>query len=173
MAAGNGDVVQGSVTWSAFWRSFQTGGHAERPSLFERSNHPGLGVSIDAIFGATVNMSDRVRRMPRADRIKFSNIRFYIRGQRLEDPAEYLMRGTDSNFAGWHERLQAITNDYCIVFNRLESAFGDEITGIYDLLRPLVDEIGLPARKSEITLFAGFYKKTPFGIHNDDEVNFF
>jgi hypothetical protein len=65
------------------------------------------------------------------------------------------------------------SNDYCVVFNRLESTFGDDIGGILELLRPLVNELGQPARKSEVTLFAGQYKKTPFGIHHDDEVNFF
>jgi hypothetical protein len=164
--------VSQSSAWSAFWRAYQSAGHRERPSLFRRNEYPGVGVSIESIFAAVVRMCDRLRQMPRAQRIIFSNIRFYIDGQRIQDPTEYLMRKEDGDFVGWHSRLEAVTNDYCVVFNRLESAF-DDISDICELLRPLLDELGAPARKSQVTLFAGRYKRTPFGIHNDDELNFF
>jgi hypothetical protein len=165
--------MSNSSAWVAFWREYRAGGLTERPSLFPKEDHPGLGVSIESVFGATVRMCDQFRDLPRSGRILFQNIRFYINGQRIEDPSEYLMRRNDGDFAGWHNRLDHVASDYCIVFNRLEGTFGDDIDGVYELLRPLVRELGLPARKSEVTLFAGRYKKTPFGIHNDDELNFF
>jgi hypothetical protein len=165
--------MSSSSAWALFWRAFQAGGFSERPSLFQRKDYPGLGVSIKSVFGATVRMCDQFRGLPRSGRIMFSNLRFYIDGQRIEDPSEYLMNSRDGDFTGWHNRLEHIASEYCIVFNRLEETFGDEIDRIYELLRPLVGELGLPARKSEVTLFAGRYKKTPFGIHNDDELNFF
>src|SRR5262245_6235475 len=165
--------MSSSSAWAVFWRAYQAGGLSERPSLFQRNDYPGLGVSLASVFGATVRMCDQFRDMPRSGRITFSNIRFYIDGQRIEDPSEYLMHGQDGDFVGWHNRLDHTVGDYSLVFNRLEGVFGDDIDGIYELLMPLVGELGVPARKSEITLFAGRYKKTPFGIHNDDELNFF
>ena len=165
--------MSSSSAWALFWRAYQASGFSERPSLFQREDYPGLGVSIESVFGATVRMCDQFRGLPRSGRIMFSNLRFYIDGQRIEDPSQYLMHSRDGDFVGWHNRLEHIASEYCIVFNRLEETFGGEIDGIYELLRPLVGELGLPTRKSEVTLFAGRYKKTPFGIHNDDELNFF
>lgn len=38
---------------------------------------------------------------------------------------------------------------------------------IAQFISPLVNRIGLPAKQTEIGLFGGSYKKTPFGIHRD------
>jgi hypothetical protein len=83
--------MSSSSAWALFWRAFQAGGFSERPSLFQRKDYPGLGVSIESVFGATVRMCDQFRGLPRSGRIMFSNLGFYIDGQRIEDPSEYLI----------------------------------------------------------------------------------
>ena len=162
-----------SSAWSTFWKTYHSGGYSQRPSLFRKNEYPGLSVTAAAIFDAAVTKCDQFRNLPRSQRIMFSQIRLYLGGQRIQDPGEYLMQQPDGDFAGWCRRLETVADDYCVVFNRLESAFDDAIWGVYELLQPLLDELGMPARRSEITLFAGRYKKTPFGIHRDDELNFF
>jgi hypothetical protein len=49
--------MSSSSAWALFWRAFQAGGFSERPSLFQRKDYPGLGVSIESVFGATVRSS--------------------------------------------------------------------------------------------------------------------
>jgi hypothetical protein len=161
------------VAWNEFWRAFETSGRRELPVLFRRGEYPGLGVSIDSIFDAAVRMCDQFRSMPRSDRIGFSRIRFYIAGQRIEDPEAYLLLQHDRDFVGWHNRVKTIAPDHCIIFTHLESTFGEDIAGILEFLNPLVHQLGLPVNRSEVTLFAGQYRKTPFGIHQDPELNFY
>jgi hypothetical protein len=158
--------------WQAFWRTY-TDQHNDVPLLLRSNEHPGLPVTADGIFRATVRMSDHLRSLSTSKRAAFSRIRFYIDGVRLEDPVDFLMRTEDRDFIGWHNRLIERVKDYCIIFTHLEATFAEDIAGIYDVLRPLVNELGIPAKKSEVTLFAGRYKKTPFGIHTDNELNFY
>src|SRR5262249_22029530 len=124
--------MSSSGLWTSFWQRFRADGYTERPSSFPMGQYPGLGVSADSIFCATVKMSDEFRRMSRANRITFSNIRFYMDGQRIEDPSAHLMRQEDGDFRSWHRRLETITDDYCVVFNRLESTFGHDIGKILE-----------------------------------------
>src|SRR5262249_17245966 len=97
--------ISNSSAWVAFWRKYQAGGLSQRPSLFSKEDHPGLGVSLESVFGGEVRMWDQFRDLARSGRILFQNIRFYINGQRIEDPSDYLMRRNDGDFAGWHNRL--------------------------------------------------------------------
>ena len=47
---------------------------------------------------------------------------------------------------------------------KLDYAIQDRIA---QFISPLVNRIGLPAKQTEIGIFGGSYKKTPFGIHRD------
>src|SRR5262249_60244162 len=98
--------------------AYQAGGFRERPSLVQRGEYPGLGVSIESVFGATVKMCDQFRGLARSGRIMFSNLRFYIDGQRIEDPSEHLMHSRDGNFVGWHNRVERIDGEYRSGFNQ-------------------------------------------------------
>jgi len=134
--------------------------------LFAKSVHPGAPVDVETIFRAVVaaSASRDARR---------TCVRFYRNDVLVAQPAAYLPRRADRSFHGWRSRLESRCTDYAMVFNRLERFMGDDVRRVRDGIAEIVEHVVYPVRGSDITLFAGRYRRTPFGVHADRELNLY
>lgn len=116
------------------------------------------------IFDLLVLYSDRCRKLNNPEGFKF-----YIHGFKAEeeDVLQVLPVKKDKSLLGYHARMKALFSDYCLVCDELLKVNLKK----QDLLTEFTDElyrhVGFPNRFSEMGLYLGNYRKTPFGVHVD------
>jgi hypothetical protein len=159
---------------TGFWDSFHAENLVKKPLHFKKGTFPSLKLSADDAFRLALKSCEFVQANLTSRHETKMPLRFYINGIRIVDPRLFLLRKEDRNFEGWHARLQKehALQDYSIVFNGLEVS--DDLPELHKFFADLYSEIGVPSQKADITLFAGLYKKTPFGVHDDpSELNLY
>ena len=95
--------------------------------------------------------------------------KFFLDGQRIheDEVLDLLPEHTDKSLLGYHQRMNEMFEDYCLVCDELlrvnlkKQALLSEFTG------ELYRHVGFPNRFAEMGLYLGNYRKTPFGVHVD------
>ncbi len=147
-----------------FWSNFVLQNWEQKPVHFKNVQLPILQLTAPQIFKWLVDYSDFCRKTQTAEGIKF-----YIDGeaQYQNEVLQALPLKSDKSFLGYHTRMGAIFPDYCLVCDELIQVSGNAWNTLGEFSKSLFEKVGLPNRQSEIGLYLGNYKKTPFGVHVD------
>lgn len=116
------------------------------------------------IFNLLVLYSDHCRKLNNPEGFKF-----YIDGFKAEaeDVLQILPEKKDKSLLGYHARMAALFSDYCLVCDELLTVNFKKQHLLTDFTDELYRHVGFPNRFSEIGLYLGNYRKTPFGVHVD------
>ena len=96
-------------------------------------------------------------------------LKFFIEGMKA-DPEEVLQllpETSDKSLLGYHKRMNAHFADDCLVCDELLQVNLKKQHLLQDFTDDLFRHVGFPNRFSEIGLYLGNYRKTPFGVHVD------
>lgn len=147
-----------------FWRHFAKN-HWEKKPLSLKNVQSGLReISADEIFDLLVLYSDRCRQLNDP-----AGFKFYIDGFKAgtEDVLQVLPEKEDGSLMGYHARMKALFPDYCLVCDELLTVNQKKQHLLTDFTDELYRHVGFPNRFSEMGLYLGNYRKTPFGVHVD------
>lgn len=147
-----------------FWSRFAKTVWEKKSVAVRDIQSPLLQMDENVIFDLLVDYSARCRRLKSADGMKF-----YIDGHKQfeSEVLRHLPKKSDRNFAGYHERMSSQYADYCLVCDELLQMNNEQQENFEEFTSMLFSNVGLPNRFSEIGLYLGNYRKTPFGVHED------
>jgi hypothetical protein len=146
--------------WSHFAKSYW-----EKKSLHLKNVKSGLlEMSDSEIFDLLVLYADHCREMNDP-----SGFKFYTDGIKADEEQvlEVLPEATDKSLLGYHKRMNSLFPDYCLVCDELLQVNLKKQHLLTDFTDDLYRHVGFPNRFSEMGLYLGNYKKTPFGVHVD------
>lgn len=147
-----------------FWQSFATTYWEKKPLVLKNVKSDLLEMSDVEIFDLLVLYSDRCRKLNNPEGFKF-----YIDGFKADtdDVLQVLPEKEDRSLLGYHQRMNALFSDYCLVCDELLSVNLKKQHLLTDFTDELYRHVGFPNRFSEMGLYLGNYRKTPFGVHVD------
>ena len=147
-----------------FWTHFSERIWEKKPLVLKNVKSPLLEISETEIFRLLITFSDRCRKLKSA-----AGFKFYINGiqAHAEDVLQILPAKKDRSLLGYHQRMNALFSDYCLVCDELLQANSNKQALLTDFTNELYRRTGFPNRFSEMGLYLGNYRKTPFGVHVD------
>jgi hypothetical protein len=147
-----------------FWTAFAKNTWEQKPLVLKNVKSGLLAMGDAAIFDLLVLYSNRCRKLKNPEGFKF-----YINGQKAydEDVLQVLPVKKDKNLLGYHARMKAMFSDYCLVCDELLKSNLENQALLTDFTDELYRHVGFPNRFSEMGLYLGNYRKTPFGVHVD------
>ena len=151
-----------------FWKSFAKTHWEKSPVVFNNISGDVSEIKAADIFRLLVLYCDRARKLDSLDGLKF-----YVDGVRLEvfEAIELLPVAEDKSLVGYNRRMEKQFRDYGLVCDKLMDVMqGPEEkirSSIFGFMNGLYESSGVPNRFSEIGLYLGNYRKTPFGVHVD------
>ena len=149
---------------SDFWQGFYKKIWQKKSIVIKNVATPLLQLDADYVFSLLVDYSNKCRKLKTVDGLKF-----YVQGQRQydEDVLQILPIKNDKSFTGYHARMNKLFSDYCLVCDELLQVTVSKKYLLTNFTDELYKHIGFPNRFSEMGLYIGNYKKTPFGVHVD------
>ncbi len=147
-----------------FWSNFAKNTWEQKPLILKNVKSGLLEMGDAAIFDLLVLYSNRCRKLKNPEGFKF-----YISGLKAydEDVLQVLPVKKDKNLLGYHARMKAMFSDYCLVCDELLKSNLENQALLTDFTDELYRHVGFPNRFSEMGLYLGNYRKTPFGVHVD------
>ncbi|WP_413613243.1 JmjC domain-containing protein [Bdellovibrio sp. HCB-110] len=147
-----------------FWRNFAKNNWEKKPLVLKNVKSGLLEMGDAEIFNLLVLYSDRCRKLNNPEGFKF-----YIDGFKAdaEDVLQVLPEKNDKSLLGYHARMKALFPDYCLVCDELLKVNLNKQHLLTDFTDELYRHVGFPNRFSEMGLYLGNYRKTPFGVHVD------
>ncbi|MEK2644537.1 JmjC domain-containing protein [Bdellovibrio sp. BCCA] len=147
-----------------FWQDFAKNNWEKKPLLLKNVKSGLLEMSDAEIFDLLVLYSDRCRKTNNPEGFKF-----YIQGFKVgaEDVLQVLPVKKDKSLLGYHKRMKDLFSDYCLVCDELLTVNLKKQHLLTDFTNELYRHVGYPNRFSEMGLYLGNYRKTPFGVHVD------
>ncbi len=147
-----------------FWRHFAKNHWEKKPLLLRNVKSDLLALSDSEIFDLLVLYADRCR-----DLNDPTGFKFFTDGEKAdqEQVLEVLPERTDKSLLGYHQRMESLFSDYCLVCDELLQVNLKKQHLLTDFTDELYRHVGFPNRFSEMGLYLGNYKKTPFGVHVD------
>jgi hypothetical protein len=139
-----------------------------------RSPFSGLLVRPEEIFEALVAASDAGRRGTACELRLYLGDRECVRRQTVDGlgPAfwDLLPRGEDGSLSGYAQRLRRAGHEcFAVLLNESQSVLPKLWFRAREFLRGLYEESGFPAGGADANIFAGNYRRTPFGVHTDEQ----
>ncbi|MBC7466438.1 MAG: RNA methylase [Bdellovibrio sp.] len=149
---------------SAFWSQFAKTVWQKKPVVYLQAKSDLFKIDADQVFNWLVQYSDHCRKTKTAVGLKF-----YIDGesQYQSEVLQALPVKKDKSLLGYHQRMEKLFPDYCLVCDELIQVSADQWNVLGDFMNGLYRQVGFPNRQAEIGLYLGNYKKTPFGVHVD------
>lgn len=147
-----------------FWANFSKHVWEKKPLVLRNVKSPLLEIDETEIFKLLVLFSDRCRRLNSG-----LGFKFYVSGiqSHPEDVVQILPVKKDKSLRGYHKRMSSFFADYCLVCDELLMANSEKQALLTDFTNELYRHTGFPNRFSEMGLYLGNYRKTPFGVHVD------
>lgn len=147
-----------------FWQNFGKTIWEKKPVTLKNVKSDLTEIKETEIFDLVVKYSDicRKNKIARGFKLFIDGVQTYE-----EEVLQFLPRKNDKNFAGYHKRMNEVFSDYCLVCDELLLVDSDIRKKLMDFTMQLYKTVGFPNRFSEIGLYLGNYKKTPFGVHVD------
>lgn len=148
-----------------FWSGFAQNYWEKKPLHLKNVKSALLEMSDAAIFDLLVLYSDRCRKLKNPEGFKF-----YIDGMKAydEDVLQILPVRKDKSLLGYHSRMEKVFSDYCLVCDELLKSNLQYQGLLTEFTDQLYRHVGFPNRFSEMGLYLGNYRKTPFGVHVDN-----
>ncbi|MGZ3791989.1 MAG: JmjC domain-containing protein, partial [Bdellovibrio sp.] len=156
--------MQTTILDQNFWRNFAKNIWEKKPLLLKNVKSGLLEMGDTEIFNLLVLYSDRCRKLKNPEGFKF-----YIHGYKAEaeDVLQVLPVKKDKSLLGYHARMKALFSDYCLVCDELLKVNLKKQHLLTEFTDELYRHVGFPNRFSEMGLYLGNYRKTPFGVHVD------
>lgn len=147
-----------------FWQNFAQNHWEKKAIQVNNLQSPLREMSADEIFELLVLFSDRCRKLNDPEGFKF-----FIDGFKAgaEDVLQVLPEKSDKSLLGYHKRMEKLFPDYCLVCDELLQVNHKKQQLLTDFTSELYRHVGMPNRFSEMGLYLGNYRKTPFGVHVD------
>lgn len=147
-----------------FWKNFAKSAWEKKPLHLKNIQSPTRSLDALKVFELLVAYSDRCRRQGSLEGMKL-----FIDGQLQPEfnTLQVLPQKKDKTLLGYHARMSKHFSDYCLVCDELLQVNKSTQNLVANFTMDLYREIGLPNRFSEMGLYLGNYKKTPFGVHVD------
>lgn len=147
-----------------FWKNFAKNYWEKKPLLLHKVKSSLLEIEASEIFDLLVLFSNRCRKLKNPEGFKF-----YINGFKAdsEDVLQVLPVKKDQSLLGYHRRMAALFSDYCLVCDELLMVNQKKQNILSEFTKTLYRHIGFPNRFTEMGLYLGNYRKTPFGVHVD------
>ena len=147
-----------------FWMHFAKNIWEKKTLEIKNVKSPLFEIGKPEIFRMLVDFSDRCRKLKDA-----SGFKFYINGIQAhpDDVMQILPIEKDQSLLGYHQRMNALFADYCLVCDELLKTKSNKTHLLSDFTDELYRHTGFPNRFSEMGLYLGNYRKTPFGVHVD------
>lgn len=147
-----------------FWKSFAKTYWEKKPLLVKNFASPVADIKESQIFSMLVEYSDHCRKTKSAEGFKF-----YIDGQIQYDDEtlQLLPEKKDKTLQGYNKRMEEIFEDYCLVCDELLQVSQESSKKLKSFTENLFSHVGFPNRFSELGLYLGNYRQTPFGVHVD------
>lgn len=154
----------GAILNQKFWKNFATRYWEKKPGHFKNIQSSLQALGPEQIFTMLVEFSDHCRKIKNAEGFKF-----YIKGEKVyaDDVLQILPRKKDRSLQAYHQRMQKLFSDYCLVCDELLQVSAENKPLLTSFTRNLYQQVGFPNRFAEMGLYLGNYKKTPFGVHVD------
>lgn len=117
----------------------------------------------EAVFDLLVEVAKRARKEKSP-----LGFKFYVYGLRSSkvETMFVLPRQSDKSLLGYHERMERVYQDYCLVCDELFEIKKERDNPLHTFVRNLYRHVG-KKKLAEVGLYLGNYKKTPFGVHVD------
>ncbi len=147
-----------------FWSHFSQTAWQKKAMAYKNLHSPMQQIDQDRVFQMLVDYSQICRQRNTAEGFKL-----YLEGERQHelDTLQFLPLKKDKSLLGYHQRMEKLFPDYCLVCDELLQVSRDSLQGLTEFTEGLYQQIGFPNRFSELGLYLGNYKKTPFGVHID------
>lgn len=147
-----------------FWQNFAKNFWEKKPLVLRNVKSALLEMGDAEIFDLLVLFAERCRKLNDP-----SGFKFYIHGFKAEaeDVLQVLPEKSDKSLLGYHARMKALFVDYCLVCDELLTVNLKKQELLTEFTDELYRHVGFPNRFSEMGLYLGNYKKTPFGVHVD------
>jgi hypothetical protein len=148
----------------AFWTKFSRSFWERKSFALQNVDSPLLNMDAREIFNLLVRYANKCRREKDSNGFKF-----YIHGDRIHESQvlEVLPIARDGSLEGYHQRMERLFEDYCLVCDELLQVNQEKQHLLAEFTSKLYEHVGFPNRFAEMGLYLGNYRKTPFGIHVD------
>lgn len=156
-----------------FWARYLAA-HSLRETAELRAPLPQPLLTSDELFALLVAAADSIRQgTPRELRLYLGDQKMVRRQTGEQLGAAYgqlLPRRSDRTLAGYGERLRTrhATPCFAIMLNDCQTLSPTVWARVRDFAAGLVERTGFPLGGVDANLFAGNYRRTPFGVHTDD-----
>lgn len=153
-----------SVIDRKFWKNFAANVWEKKPLFVKNFPASLLEMGEGEVFDLLVLYANKCRKLNDP-----TGFKFYIDGFKVseEEVLQVLPEKTDKSLLGYHDRMKAMFSDYCLVCDELLTVNNKKQHLLTDFTDKLYRHVGFPNRFSEMGLYLGNYKKTPFGVHVD------
>ena len=147
-----------------FWTNFAKNIWEKKALFLQNVQSSLLELGEAEIFKLLVLYADRCRKLNDP-----TGFKFYIDGFKAgaEDVLQVLPEKEDKSLLGYHARMKALFPDYCLVCDELLTVNTQKQHLLTDFTNEFYRHVGFPNRFSEMGLYLGNYRKTPFGVHVD------
>ncbi len=157
---------------SGFWKDHVREHSLDAPALV-RSPFPAPLVTPDDIFEALVTASDAERAGTPCELRLYLGDRDGVRRQTVDGLGaayrDILPRRDDGSLSGYAQRVRRHGHQcFALLLNESQSVIPEIWFRVRDFLCGLYEESGFPAGGADANIFAGNYRRTPFGVHTDD-----
>lgn len=147
-----------------FWAQFAKKNWEKKPLHCKKIQSSITAINEEQVFKMLVDYADHCRKDKSA-----SGFKLFVQGeiQHEEDVLQILPVKKDKNLLGYHERMEKIFSDYCLVCDELLQVSQGQLENLKSFTNTLYSHVGFPFRFAEIGLYLGNYRTTPFGVHLD------
>lgn len=149
---------------SKFWLNFSKKYWEKKPLAMEKIKSPISTIGEAEIFELLILYSNKCRKSNDP-----AGFKFYIDGEQTSsmDVLQILPIPKDKNLLGYHQRMNKMFSDYCLVCDELLQVISKYKDCVLEFTNSLYKHVGFPNQFAELGLYLGNYKKTPFGVHVD------
>lgn len=157
---------------AGFWKDYLREHALNEPAVVRSPFSVSLLTPAD-IFATLVTAADAERAgRPRELRLYLGD-RELVRRQTVDGLGaaywDMLPRRSDLSLSGYGERVQSHGYEcFGVLLNESQSVSPEIWFRVRDFLCELYEEAGFPAGGADANIFAGNYRRTPFGVHTDD-----
>ena len=147
-----------------FWSRFSRDYWEKKPLVMNQVSSPLFQIDASQVFTLLLRFSDLARKANSSHGLKL-----YIDGvlQDQEELLDLLPVKKDRSLLGYHERMNQMFEDYCLVCDELIQVNPEKWNVLGDFTESLYRQVGMPNRFAEMGLYLGNYRTTPFGVHVD------
>lgn len=147
-----------------FWAHFSQRYWEKKAACFKGLTSPLFTIDSDSLFALILRYSEKCEGSRTTHGIKL-----YLDGHKQypDEVLALLPVPSDRSLLGYHRRMSALFEDYCLVCDELLQVTGAERGVLDSFMLGLYRQVGFPAKFAELGLYLGNYRTTPFGVHRD------